>query len=135
MRELTLAVVGLAYPNPDRSRSNRLYEALFCVPGERVTLVPEPRNPHDANAVAVWSMRGVQLGYLTAERAPWIGARLRDGEEVAAVFQGLGEGVAYVRARFGGGEPTLPAVDQSTRVEEQADDLFFADPDGPHWGA
>lgn len=132
MRELSLAIVGIDFPNADRSRSNRRYESLLCVPGEPMTLLPEPRNPHDANAVGVWSSRGVQVGYLTAERAPWIGARLRGGEEVAAVFQGLGDGVAYVRVRFGGGAPTLP--DARAARPEQVDD-FHADPEGPDWGA
>lgn len=130
MRELTLAVVGLAFPNADKSRSNRRYEALLCAPGEPVTLIPEPRNPADPNAVAAFSARGVQLGYLTAERAPWIGARLRGGEEVAAVFQGLSRDVAYVRVRFGGGAPTLPAE----RVADVAGEGPI-DPDGSEWGA
>ncbi len=132
MQELTLAIVGIDFPNSDRSRSNRRYEALLCVPGEAVTLVPEPRNPHDPHAVAVFSIRGVQLGYLTAERAPWIGARLRGGEEVAAVFQGMGEGAAYVRVRFGGGVPTLP-VGRESRAPADVD--FYPDPEGSEWGA
>lgn len=131
MQELTLAVVGIDFPNNDWSRSNRRYEALLCAPGEAVTLVPEPRNPHDRHAVAVFSVRGVQLGYLTAERAPWIGARLRAGEEVAAVFQGIGERVAYVRVRFGGGVPTLPVG----RVREAEASDFYPDPEGSAWGA
>jgi hypothetical protein len=132
MQELSLAVVGVDFPNADRSRSNRRYELLLCAPGEAVTLVPEPRNPHDRNAVGVWSSRGVQVGYLTAERAPWIGARLRAGEEAVAVFQGMGEGVAYVRVRFGGGTPTLPVA--RAGPIERGDD-FHADPEGPDWGA
>ena len=131
MQELSLAVVGIDYPNADRSRSNRRYELLLCAPGEPMMLVPEPRNPHDPRAVAVFSSRGVQVGYLTAERAPWIGARLRGGEEVAAVFQGLGDGAAYVRVRFGGGAPTLPA---GRTVPMESDDIA-PDPEGPEWGA
>ena len=131
MQELSLAVVGIDYPNADRSRSNRRYELLLCAPGEPMMLVPEPRNPHDPRAVAVFSSRGVQVGYLTAERAPWIGARLRGGEGVAAVFQGLGDRAAYVRVRFGGGAPTLPAG----RAASMESDDIAPDPEGPEWGA
>lgn len=36
-------------------------------PGRRLALVPEPENPHDANAVAIWNVeRTLQLGYVPA---------------------------------------------------------------------
>ena len=50
----------------------------------------------------------MQIGYLTAERAPLIGGRISRGEEVSAIFQGLAGATAYIRVRFGGGAPTLP---------------------------
>ncbi|WP_374293490.1 HIRAN domain-containing protein [Sphingomonas sp.] len=138
MQELTLAVVGIDFPNADGS--NRRSEAMMTLPGEIVLLRPEPRNRHDANAVAVISPRGVQIGYLTAERAPLIGGRISRGEEVSAVFQGLAGTSAYVRVRFGGGAPTLPIttaaasppVDQKTPDDL---DIFYPDDDGPEWGA
>ena len=34
-------------------------------PGEYVTLVREPHNPYDRNAVRVESMRGVQVGHIS----------------------------------------------------------------------
>ena len=129
MVELSLAVVGIDFPN--RDGSNRRFELLQCNPGDLVSLRPEPRNPHDRFAVAVLSMRGHQLGYLTAERAPWIGGRLRAGEEVAAIFQGVSGSAAYIRVAFGGGTPTLPVA----RVLPPAADDFPSDPDGPLWGA
>jgi HIRAN domain len=40
-------------------------------PGRKLLLVPEPDNPHDPNAVAVWNEeRTVQLGYVPREVAP-----------------------------------------------------------------
>ena len=106
--ELTLTVVGIDFPNEDKSKSNRRMELLLCPPGEPVDLVLEPKNPHDANAISVWSARGVQVGYVNAERAPWIGSRLRAGEVYEAVFQGLDGWAGYIRIRFGGDSPTLP---------------------------
>ena len=139
MDELTLAVVGIDYPNADRARTNRRSEALMTLPGERVEMRPEPRNRHDEHAVAVWSARGVQIGYLSAERAPWIGRRIKAGEPVVAVFQGMIGSAAAIRVRFGGGDPTLPSPPSHTGISRPtgsgavAD--FFPDPDGPDWGA
>lgn len=83
-RELSLSVVGLDYPNPDRS--NRRFEMALCTRGEPVHLVPDPKNRADPRAIAVVSARGIQLGYLTAERCGFIGGLLRAGEKHEAVF-------------------------------------------------
>ena len=128
--ELTLAVVGIQYPNADGS--NRRFEIELCAPGDPIHLLREPANKHDEYAVAVFSQRGQQIGYLLAERAPWIGAKLSAGEEYHAIFQGLVGVAAYVRVRFGGGVPTLPPARSTPTVE--CDD-FQPDPDGPEWGA
>ncbi|EZP49846.1 MULTISPECIES: HIRAN domain-containing protein [Sphingomonas] len=144
MQELTLAVVGIDFPNADGG--NRRSEAMMTLPGEPVALRPEPKNPHDANAIAVVSPRGVQLGYLNAERAPYIGARLARGEAAEAIFQGLDGGAAFIRLRFGGGAPTLPPSSQRPatpprparpprRSEPYDPHAFYPDEDGPEWGA
>ena len=83
MDEMTLAVVGIDFPNEDKARSNRRFEWLASAVGDPVTLRPEPRNAHDPNAIAVFSSRGVQGGYLSAERAPWVGMRIRRGSTIA----------------------------------------------------
>ena len=82
--DMSLSVVGGMHPNKDGS--NRLFEMAMCLPGEPVQLVREPRNPIDPTAVAVFSARGLQLGYLSAERCGWIGARIAQGEDIRAVF-------------------------------------------------
>jgi len=135
MDEMTLAVVGIDFPNEDKARSNRRFEWLASAAGDPVTLRPEPRNRHDPNAIAVFSARGVQGGYLSAERAPLIGARIRRGEEIQAVFQALDKSVAYIRVRFGGGMPTLPEVRLDVSEDRGGDDLFYPDAEGPDWGA
>lgn len=106
MRELSLHVVGADYPN--RGGGNRRFEILLCAPGEAVTLVPEPRNPVDPNAVMVVSARGVQIGYLTADRAAWIVGMLRSGRVVAGVFQQATPMGAAIRVAFDGAVPALP---------------------------
>jgi hypothetical protein len=105
-REMSLAVVGLDFPNADLS--NRRFEMALCMRGEPVHLVPEPTNTADPRAVAVVSARGTQLGYITAERCGLIGAWLRAGEKHEAVFQEPGRTAAVIRVRFGGGQLTMP---------------------------
>ncbi len=137
MDELTLSIVGIDFPNTDRSKSNRRMEVMLCTPGEPVELRREPKNPHDANAVAVFSMRGVQMGYVSAERAPYIGRRMQQ-EEYAVVFQALAGNMGYVRIRFGGNSPTLPEPIEPAPYSRQASfdpDPFYPDPEGPEWGA
>lgn len=104
--ELSLAVVGAAHPNPDGS--DRRFEILLCAPGEPVELRPEPTNRADPNAIAVFSSRGIQIGYLTAERAPWIGSKLASGIDVRAVFQSKTDYGALIRANLEGSDPILP---------------------------
>lgn len=108
IKQLSLHVVGANHPNTDGS--NRRFEILLCAPGETVELLPEPKNPVDPNAVAVFSARGVQIGYLTAERAPWLGGMMRSGREIQAIFQQVTQIGAAVRVAFDGEVPFLPPL-------------------------
>jgi hypothetical protein len=123
--ELSLHVVGADHPN--RGGGNRRFEILLCRPGEPVMLVPEPRNPVDPNAIKVLSARGVQIGYLTADRAAWIGGMLRGGRAVAAVFQQATPAGAAVRVAFDGAAPVLPKL---VAVEADPEPDFWPD-EGP----
>jgi HIRAN domain len=59
-----VAVAGTSY------RLDALQDEAFA-PGRRLTLVREPDNPHDANAVGVWDeARRLQIGYVPADVAP-----------------------------------------------------------------
>ncbi|MDD1453111.1 HIRAN domain-containing protein [Sphingomonas sp. H160509] len=107
MSELTTSIVGLDFPNEDKSKSSRVMECMLCRPGEMVELRLEPKTPYDQNAITVWSRRGVQMGYVSAEHARLIGKRM-DKDEVSAIFQTMHRSRAYIRIRFGGGLPTLP---------------------------
>lgn len=131
-RELSLAVVGLAFPNPDKS--DRRFEAELCAPGDPVALVREPKNRFDPRAVAVFSERGVQLGYLTAERCGWIGSQLARGAPIDAIFQEISGKAAIIRVCIGGGSPRLPAND-IRHQGSSGDDDFMPDPPAPDWGA
>ena len=122
---LSLAVVGAAYPNKGKSPARR-FEIALCVPGELVDLRPEPENPADEYAVAVYSQRDVQLGYLTAERAPWIGKLIRGGREVRAIFQEQSGFGGVIRVAFDGEMPALPTSNPAPPPAPPDD--FWPDP-------
>lgn len=110
---MSLKVVGA--PHLNANGSNRQFEILLCHAGEPVELRPEPRNKHDPNAVAVFSCRGVQMGYVSAERAPRL-RTLLGRTEVKAVFQRPAAFGAWVRVAFGGEEPEL--TDAMLRLDD-----------------
>lgn len=114
---ISLAVVGGPFPNADGS--SRGLEIGKCTPGEPVELRAEPTNKHDPRAVAVFSSRGVQIGYLTAERCGWIGSMLRSGREINAVFQADSDFGAWIRVAFDGSAPILPAQRQRMPIEPE----------------
>jgi len=138
--------VGIDFPNEDKSKSNRRMECMPCAPGDVVELRLEPTNPFDNNAVAIFSERGTQLGYVSAERAPLIGMRVKEGEAIA-VFQAMHGSKAYIRIRFGGGVPHLPDLvpDASKRPPPRQTrpaqcpvydpHAFYLDVEGPEFGA
>ncbi|MGI4876799.1 MAG: HIRAN domain-containing protein [Janthinobacterium lividum] len=122
---MSLTVVGGMHPNKDGS--NRLFEMAMCLPGEPVRLVREPTNPVDPTAVAVFSARGFQLGYLSAERCGWIGARIAQGDDIRAVFQFASSGVAVIRVSLSGAEPALPPASPAASKVAADDSGFYPD--------
>lgn len=103
---LSLSVVGANFPN--RRGPGRRFEIEVCKPGEPILLVPEPKNPADPRAIAVFSCRNVQIGYVTAERCALIHKAVREGADVLAIFQEKTSFGARVRVAFDGLEPALP---------------------------
>ena len=68
-------------------RLDELQDDAFA-PGRRLSLVREPENEHDPNAVAVWDAeRRVQAGYVPAQLAP----ELRGDEQAVALWEFRGE--------------------------------------------
>lgn len=83
--DFRLAARGERYANDDGS--SRQDELALCRPGERLALVREPTNPYDPSAVAIFSPRGVQVGYLSADHASWIGSKIDRGYDVRAIVE------------------------------------------------
>jgi len=128
---LSLAVVGAAHPN--KRGPTRRFEISVSHPGEPVELRPEPKNPADENAVAVFSCRDVQLGYITAERAPWIGGMINQGREVRAIFQWATTYGAVIRIAFDGEQPSIEGLRKplSEGGSQLPDQEFYPDPEWP----
>jgi hypothetical protein len=69
-------------------RPEAVRDATFD-PGQRLALVPEPDNPHDPHAVAVWNeARSLQAGYVPRD----VAAEL-EGSELAVSLWRAGEGL------------------------------------------
>lgn len=103
---MSLQIKGLGFPN--RDGSDRRFEALLCHPGDPVEVQLEPKNKHDPLAIGIFSERGVQLGYVSAERCGRIGQLIRQGREVQAIFQGQTDKGAWIRVAFDGEAPVVP---------------------------
>lgn len=115
--QITLPIVGSEYPNKGRKAPSRRFAIELCEPGDPIELRPEPENEYDENAIAVFSNEGIQMGYLPAERAPYVGMMMRRGE-VSAVFQGQAQGRAFARIAFDGNEPEIPPLKAATETEQ-----------------
>jgi hypothetical protein len=64
-------------------RADALQDDAFA-PGRRLTLVREPENEHDPNAVAIWDAeRRLQGGYVPADVAP----ELRGDEQAVSLWE------------------------------------------------
>ena len=81
------AVVGESHKNRDGEPRQSLIKRLAKV-GMLAQLVPEPDNPADTNAVAVF-IAGKQIGYLKRDVARWHIKRLNRGEEASAIVHGV----------------------------------------------
>ncbi|UZW54028.1 HIRAN domain-containing protein [Sphingobium sp. JS3065] len=123
MSQLSLIIVGADHPNKDKS--NRRFEILLCKPQEEVHLVPEPKNPVDPQAVAVFSARGVQIGYVRGRQSQLIRSYLSRGKVTAAIFQDRHDEGAIIRVGMDGELPTLP--ERPAEAEKDDDSGFYPD--------
>lgn len=113
--DFSLPAIGERHDNEDGS--SRQAELALCSPGEEVLLVREPQNPHDRMAVAVFSCRGIKVGYLKRDRAVWVGSKIDRGYDVRAIVQRVKgahlEGATLglvMRLNMEGEEPQLPST-------------------------
>jgi hypothetical protein len=109
--EISLVVVGAQHPNIGKRGHpgpNRMFEILVSRPGEPVELRPEPNNPADRDAIAIYTSRGIQIGYVAADRTTLIHRAWHEAKEVRAIFQRATPDGGIVRVNLDGEEPSLP---------------------------
>lgn len=121
IEELSVAIVGADYPNKDGG--NRRTEIAFCDRGEPLELRPEPKSPHDEHAVAVFSARQFQIGYVASARAVFLKRLLKDGHELFAVFQDVAPwgAVARIGVDRDPGNLPEPGTYSRTLVQDEVD--------------
>lgn len=125
---LSLQVVGANYPN--KRGGNRKFEIAVTPWGERVTLEAEPNNPADRNAIKVMSIRGIQIGYIIADRTRIIRQAWNEEREVRAVFQNAFPGGCWIRVAFDGEEPEIGPEPEKWTIPDPSRVR-----DNPHSGA
>lgn len=123
---MSLAVVGADYPN--KRGPGRRFEIAISAPGDPVTLERELKNPADSRAIGVYSVRGVQIGYIPAEQAQWIGGQIA---VIRAIFQRADTFGAVIRVTFDGSAPVLPVEKHLDRRRNSSSVAPDADDDWP----
>jgi hypothetical protein len=85
-----IAVAGVSF------RPEAVADGSFD-PGSRLSLVREPANEHDPNAIGIWNdARTLQAGYVPRDVVPEV-----DGDEVAVSLWRFGEGLRVLLAPAG----------------------------------
>jgi len=75
----SLPVVGTSH------RMKALQSQDFA-PGKTVSLVPEPQNPDDPNAIGVWNEKeSLQVGYIPNKDATRLGRKIERGEQFRCI--------------------------------------------------
>lgn len=111
--DFSLPACGEQFENEDGS--SRQAELARCQPGDWLDLVREPNNPHDPQAVAIFSERGIRVGYLRRQYASVWGSKIDRGMTIAAIVERVkgaslpGSPLGLVmRVNADGDEPELP---------------------------
>ena len=73
-------VAGLTMDHGRARAAAGLYE------GAAVRLEPEPDNPHDSNAIAVYA-GPAKIGYIARDNAAWMARAMRDGTAIRAIVR------------------------------------------------
>jgi len=76
-----ISVAGESFDNPDGTSRQKIIKSMRIA--DPVTLIREPENPYDLNAIAVHHASG-QIGYVSKENAKWLAEVIDGGREVRA---------------------------------------------------
>ena len=87
---------------------------------------PEPKNPADGNAIAIYERGGIQLGYVPADKCQWFHSVMARSVEIIAIFQAHSGAGGFVRIGFDH-VPALPEVEEAP-PRDRFDEDFPPDP-------
>ena len=91
-----------------------------CHVGQRLKLVREPRNPYDANAIAVYFFSGRQVGHLQKETASWFSRELDSGVQTVVTVTGVDPGTGDATHRKSEHRPSRLYVKVERRAAPSA---------------
>lgn len=130
--QLSITCVGIRFPN--KKGGARDFEIKMCNPGDPVTLEHEPRNPADGSAIKVISSRGIQMGYVSAERTWLIHRAWQEAKVVKAIFQNAYPDGCWLRVGIDE-EPVLPPMEKQGFIPDRKKPSVppGADPDSGFW--
>lgn len=86
-----------------------------------------------APSFAFAGTRAYQIGYLSADRCGWVGGKIRQGQDVRAIFQQATRDGAVIRVHLDGQDPTLPPPPPEPVAPEPGAALYEGDPDSVFW--
>jgi len=122
--DFSLPATGEVHSNHDGTC--RQCELAACQPGDPLRLVREPKNPHDQNAIAIVTGRGIRAGYLSRQLAQVHAGKMDRGAEPRAIVERIkGAGLPgamlglVMRVNTEGEEQELP-VDPARVVRRAA---------------
>jgi len=107
LRALTIPIAGADFLN--KRGPTRRFGIALCKPGDPIELRPEPKNPVDPMAIAIFQSSGIQLGYVPAEKVQLFRSIMGRGVQLIAIFQQATERGGLVRIGFDE-VPDLPTI-------------------------
>jgi hypothetical protein len=101
LRAIHTRLFGVTFRNPDGSRRQELIRR--CRPGDGLTLVREPDNPHDPCAIAACTAEGQKIGYVGYHQSRELAAEIDAGRKVTCEIVRVtgGGGWLCFRRRYG----------------------------------
>ncbi len=82
LKTYTIPVAGESFDNHDGTSRQKIIKSMRLA--DPVTLLREPDNPYDRNAIAVHHASG-QIGYVSRDNAKWLAEVIDGGREVRAL--------------------------------------------------
>ena len=98
-KNYTIKVVGESFDNEDGTSRQKIIKRTNI--GDPVSLIREPDNRYDKNAVGVHVIGKGQIGYVSRENAEWIADVLDSGKDVSTKIKYIRKTGRLFERKFG----------------------------------